>query len=107
MALAHPLQRHTAWHVLCIETAISQGWQHLSRDHWVKNSLLITKCNHSFLTHTLQWSFYCFDIIYTFLLVHVKESRPEIISVLFCIYWYLSIQSNGIWKCLSLASPGL
>lgn len=38
---------------------------------------------------------------------HGKESRPEIISVLFCIYWYISIQSNGIWKCLSLASLGL
>lgn len=43
----------------------------LRRDHWVKNSFLVNKCNYSFLIHPLQWPFYCFDIIYTFMLVGI------------------------------------
>lgn len=69
--------------------AISQGQEHLSRDHEVKNTSLIAKNNHSFPKHNLWWPCYCFDVIYTlrfyivytFMLAPGKESGLEIISV--------------------------
>lgn len=105
MAPAHPLYHHTGWHMICTGAAISWGWGHLSRDHWVKNPFLIPSFSHSFLIRTLWRSFHCSDFIYILMLAHVKERRAELISVLFCIHWCISIQS--IWKRLSQASPCL